>query len=162
MTWLLCQPGSTYSSFCAAPWGWQQKGLLPFLHPPPAEFSGLQTVLQPLLNVSRVPSCCFVQMHFVSIFINKETLSGRKKNKKEKKTREVRDLPSEWDLADLLKACLKGHTTFQVVREQKECCTNSPSSQTDVQNRFFTADEMAIFCHVTVSWGAVKHFLTSV
>lgn len=137
--------------FLCSPLGLAAEGATTFSPSPPAEFSGLQTVLQPLLNVSRVPSCCFVQMHFVSIFINKETLSGRKKNKKEKKTREVRDLPSEWDLADLLKACLKGHTTFQVVREQKECCTNSPSSQTDVQNRFFTADEMAIFCHVTVS-----------
>lgn len=39
---------------------------------------------------------------------------------------------------------------------QKECCTNSPSGQTDVQNRFFTADETAIFCHATVSWGAIK------
>jgi len=63
----------------------------------------------------------------------------------------VGDFPSEWDLTGLLKACEKAHTAFQVVGEQKECSTNSPSGQTDVQNRFFTTDETAIFCHVTVS-----------
>jgi len=64
--------------------------------------------------------------------------------------KKVRDFPSEWDLAGLLN-CEKAHTAFQVVGAQKECCTNSPSGQTDVQNRFFIAHEAAIFCHVTLS-----------
>lgn len=104
-----------------------------------SEFTGLETAV--------LAGSCHAAL-FISILSpsssEKEMLLG-------KKIREVRDFPSEWDLAGLLKACEKAHTAFQVVGEQKECCTNSPSGQTDVQSRFFTADEMAIFRHVTVS-----------
>lgn len=104
-----------------------------------SEFTGLETAV--------LAGSCHAAL-FISILSpsssEKEMLLG-------KKIREVRDFPSEWDLAGLLKAYEKAHTAFQVVGEQKECCTNSPSGQTDVQNRFFTTDEMAIFRHVTVS-----------
>lgn len=36
-----------------------------------------------------------------------------------KKRKEVRDFPSEWDLAGLLKDCEKAHTAFQVVERRR-------------------------------------------
>lgn len=83
-------------SFLCSPLGLAAEGTTALSSAPTAEFSGLQTALQPLLSVSRVLSCCTVQNYFVSIFTNKDVPSGRKKIAK--KIREVRDFPSEWDL----------------------------------------------------------------
>lgn len=74
--------------FLCSPLALTAEGATAFSPAPTAEFSGLQIALQPLLSVSRVLSRCTVQKYFVSIFINKEMLSGRKKNTKDNKRSE--------------------------------------------------------------------------